>query len=58
MYKAKINFAGIISMKKGEVKNIADKALANDLIKAGYIEDLNPAEDKKPVKKTTTKRGK
>lgn len=58
MYKAKINFAGIISMKKGEVKEIADSKLANDLIKAGYIEDMNPAKDEKPVKKTTTKRGK
>ena len=42
MYKAKIGFSGIISMKKNEVKQIKDKAIVKDLLKAGYIEEIKP----------------
>ena len=38
MYRAKISFTGLITMKKGEVRKIKDKALVKDLLKAGYIE--------------------
>ena len=51
MYKALIDFSGVVSMKKGEVKEIADKSIVNDLVKAGYIEIYEPA----PSKATTTK---
>ena len=37
MYKALRSFVGKLSMKKGEVKPIKDKAIANDLLHAGYI---------------------
>lgn len=47
MYKAKIGFSGIISMKKGEVKEIKDKNIAKDLLKAGYIEEVKPVKAKK-----------
>ena len=40
MYRAKIGFSGIISMKKGEVKAIKDKKIVKDLLKAGYIEEV------------------
>lgn len=38
MYRAKISFTGLITMKKGEVRKINDKTLVKDLLKAGYIE--------------------
>lgn len=48
-FKAKVGFSGLVSMKKGEVKEINDKYIADDLLKAGYIE---PAE--KPKTKKTS----
>ena len=47
MYRAKIGFSGLINMKKGEVKEIKDKALVKDLLKAGYIEEVKPEKAKK-----------
>jgi len=49
MYKALKTFSGVVSMKRGEVKAIADKAVIADLTRAGYIEKVKPAE--KPAKK-------
>lgn len=45
--KALVNFSGIISMLKGEEKEICDKFILEDLIKAGYIEEVK---SKKKVK--------
>lgn len=39
MYKALKSFSGIISMRKGEVKDIQDDFIVTDLKNAGYIED-------------------
>lgn len=47
MYRAKISFSGIFSMRKGEVKEIKDKYIVKDLLKAGYIEEVKPAKAKK-----------
>lgn len=49
-YKALIGFSGIVSMAKGEVKDLTDKAVIEDLLNAGYIEA-----EKKP-RRTTTKK--
>lgn len=49
MYKALISFSGIVSMTVGEVKEITDKAVIEDLLNAGYIEEVQPA--KKATKK-------
>ena len=38
MYKAKISFSGLINMRKDEEREIKDKAIIKDLLKAGYIE--------------------
>ncbi len=38
MYKALVSFSGKITMIKGEVKEITDKALVEDLTSAGFIE--------------------
>lgn len=48
MYKALISFSGVISMHKGEVKAITDKAVIADLVSAGYIEPLEKKKKPKP----------
>ena len=55
-YKALISFSGVISMAEGEVREISDKALIDDLTKAGYIVPLTSEEKAKAKPKTTTKR--
>ena len=40
MYKAKKSFSGIISMKKGETKDLKDAFVIKDLLNAGYIEEI------------------
>ena len=47
MFKALKSFAGIITMNKGQVKEIKDKNLIKSLLDAGYIE---PVEEKKTTK--------
>lgn len=64
LYRALKSFAGIaISMAAGAVGEIPDRALADDLINAGYIEPAEPMIieepiEKAPAKKTTKKGGK
>ena len=36
-YKVTVSFSGVISASKGKVIEINDSALADDLLKAGYI---------------------
>ena len=68
MYKALISFSGVISMRKGEVRAITDKAVVADLLRAGYIEEVKtekkpkaeentePKATKPPQKKTAKKK--
>ena len=56
MYKAKVSFSGVVSMNVGEIKEIADVSIAKDLLKAGYIEEVKPAEKAKPTKATENKK--
>lgn len=66
MYKALISFTGLVSMAKGDVREISDISLANDLLKAGYIEeakqdkpnDESEAKPAKAAKKVTEKKSK
>lgn len=55
LVKATESFAGAISMYAGEVREITDKALLDDLLRAGYIEpEAKEAEIvEKPAKKGT-----
>lgn len=39
-YRALVSFSGLISMSMGEVREIKDESIVNDLLKAGYIEEL------------------
>lgn len=56
-YKALVSFSGVISMSAGQVREISDKALADDLVKAGYIVNLEDLKPQKPKPKTTKKKG-
>ena len=47
MYRAKIGFSGLISMKKNEIREIKDKKIVKDLLKAGYIEEIKPGKSEK-----------
>lgn len=49
MYKALKSFAGKVSMRKGDVKEINDKEIVKDLLNAGYIEEVKPAKKEKKV---------
>ncbi len=48
-YKAVVSLCGKISMAYGEIKEIKDKEIAKDLLKAGYIVEV--PEEKKAKKK-------
>ena len=51
MYRALIGFSGLINMRKDEVREIKDKAIIEDLLKAGYIEEIKSEKEIKPTKK-------
>ena len=55
-YLATTSFSGIISMRKGEVREISDSSLVEDLTKAGYIIPFEATDKEKP--KTTKRKGK
>lgn len=54
MYKATKSFSGIISMKKGDVREIKDDEVAKDLIRAGYVMEL--ADESKPKATASSKK--
>ena len=52
MYRALVTFSGLISMAEGDIAEV-DPKLAEDLLKAGYIEEIEaePKAEKKTAKK-------
>lgn len=48
-YRALVNFSGLITMRRGEVRAIKDKTLVADLLHARYIEPIE--KEKKSSKK-------
>lgn len=52
MYKALISFTGVISMSIGEVGEITDPAVVQDLLDAGYVEAVKEDKPKKATKKS------
>lgn len=52
MYRAKIGFSGLITMRKDEVRDIKDKNIIKDLLNANYIELV----EEKPEKQTKSKK--
>lgn len=54
-YKALKSFSGIVSMRRGEEKDIKDQEVVKDLLRAGYIEEVGgekpkTAKSSKPAK--------
>lgn len=53
--KAKISFAGLVSMGAGEIREITDTEVLKDLISAGYVAECKSsattAPGKTPVKR-------
>lgn len=63
MYRALLSFSGVISMARGEIREIQDEKIAKELLKSGYIEsleimDIQPKEtaQTKTTKTTKTKK--
>jgi len=56
LVRAKVSFAGAFSMYKGEEKECSDKAILQDLLKAGYIEEVKQETTTKGGKKNESKR--
>ncbi len=46
MYKALKSFGGVVSMVSGEIRDISNPLVVDDLVKAGYIVEVKPAKDK------------
>lgn len=44
--KALVSFAGAFSMYKGEEKECNDKVILQDLLKAGYVEEVKSRKKK------------
>lgn len=46
--KALVNFAGKVSMHKNEIRELKNKVIVDDLLKAGYVEKIEkPKKSKK-----------
>lgn len=59
VYRALVSFSGKLSMAMGEVREISNKPIVDDLLKAGYIEELKETHIKKDEApgETKTKKG-
>lgn len=55
-YMATVSFSGLISMHKGEVREISDSSLVEDLTKAGYLIPYEATNKEKP--KISKRKGK
>jgi len=54
--KALVSFSGAFSMYKGEIKECSDNAILQDLLQAGYIEEVQQEKATKGGKKNESKR--
>lgn len=50
------NFSGLISMRKGEERELEDELLLKDLLRAGYVEEVAPVQPKKRGAKNESER--
>jgi len=51
--KALVSFSGAFSMYKGEIKECSDNAILQDLLQAGYVEEVK--EQKETVREVKKK---
>lgn len=56
-YRALKSFTGLLTMTKGEVRDIEDEALVKDLLKAGYLVDLSEKQKVAKSSKATRSKG-
>ena len=56
LYKAMKSFTGKIIMRMGEVRDISDPLIAEDLQNAGYIEAVKQPKQPKQTKKKEPKK--
>lgn len=54
--KALVNFSGALSMYKGEIKECSDNAILQDLLQAGYVEEVK--EQKETAREVKKNEGK
>ena len=54
-YKAIVSFSGKVSMAMGQVRDISDESLANDLLRAGYIIPLEAKHTEKAIEEKAEK---
>ena len=55
-YKALTSFSGLISMAQGEIRELPDSPVTDELLRIGYIEPIDiPKEEEKPKRKGTKK---
>ena len=53
--KAKVSFAGIVTMGAGETREIQNEEIVKDLVSAGYVEEIKT--EKAPAKAPAKKKG-
>lgn len=51
MYKVLVSFCGVVSAAQGSTIEISDAEIANDLMNAGYIEEVNETKKGKKTDK-------
>ena len=51
LVKAKLSFTGVISMTKGDVREISDQSIVDELLKVNYIEEAKPKAKRKKGEK-------
>lgn len=56
MYRAVKSFCGKVSMGVGEVREIPDSSIADDLVKAGYVVEITDAKQEAAKPKRKVKR--
>lgn len=54
--RALLSFCGTVSMGRGEVADVTDKAVLDDLLQAGYVEEVKKQKEKEPEKKPVQKK--
>ena len=53
-YRALVSFSGLVTMRKNEVRELADEAIIKDLLQAKYIELSQGTKEPKPTTKKKT----
>jgi len=52
--KALISFSGIVTMHEGEIKDIENKEVLTDLLKARYVKKVTAKDEKKDIESNET----